>query len=262
MKVVYTLVIPACHRIYMPSFRHSLLRRLKTGLASLLPSSCPLCGTSGNDLLCPGCQHQFFNQKQARCRQCAIPIQVHDAQLICGECLTLTPDFDFTVVACDYSPPMDQLVLGLKFGHNLALATLFSNLLRDALLHHPKPQLAELLCPVPLGALRLQERGYNQSLEIAKPLSAHLGIELAPLMLHRSRETMRQSSLHPDARQKNVHKAFALNASFIDSIKGKHIGVVDDVMTTGTTLNEIAKLLKRFGAAQVSNYVFARTPRH
>lgn len=246
----------------MPSLKHSMLQRLKTGLASLLPSSCPLCGTSGNDLLCPDCQLQFFNRKQARCQQCAIPLQEHDAQLICGACLSQTPSFDFTVAVCDYSPPIDQLVLALKFGHTLALADLFANLLRDTLLQDPNRQLAELLCPVPLGALRLQERGYNQSLEIAKPLSAHLGVALAPRMLSRSRETVQQSSLHPDARQQNVHKAFAFNAHFIDSVKGKHVGVIDDVMTTGTTLNEIAKLLKRFGAAQVSNYVFARTPRH
>ncbi|MFZ6749163.1 phosphoribosyltransferase family protein [Undibacterium sp. Ren11W] len=246
----------------MPSYKHYLLRGLNIGLASLLPSSCPLCGTSGNELLCRDCRHQFFKQNQSRCRQCAIPLLAHDAQHICGECLSLTPAYDSTLVAGDYAAPIDQMVLALKFGQKLALATLFADLLRDALLQDPKLPLAELLCPVPLGRRRLQERGYNQSLEIAKPLSAHLGISLAPLMLIRSRETVQQSSLHPDARQKNVHKAFALNADFIDKVKGKHIGVIDDVMTTGTTLNEIAQLLKRFGAAQVSNYVFARTPRH
>lgn len=246
----------------MPFYKHFLLRGVKTGLASILPTSCPLCGTVGDDLLCSECHYQFFNKKPARCRQCAISLQIQDAQQLCGECLSQKPSFDASIVACDYAAPIDQLVLALKFGHKLALANLFADVLRDALLQDSKLALADLLCPVPLGSLRLQERGYNQSLEIAKPLAAHLGIGLAPMLLSRVRETVQQSSLHPDARQKNVHKAFALNAHFIDSIQGKHIGVIDDVMTTGTTLNEIAQLLKRFGAAQVSNYVFARTPRH
>lgn len=213
-------------------------------------------------LLCAACRQQYFGKQVARCQQCAIPLQAHDNHFICGECLSTPPQFDFTVVASDYAVPIDQLVLSFKFGHRLALANLFAELLRDALLLDPRRDLAQLLCAVPLGRKRLNERGFNQSLEIAKPLSSHLGIALDPLLMQRTRETAQQSSLHPDDRQKNVRKSFMLNSHAIELIKGKHIGVIDDVMTTGATLQETATLLKRFGATKVSNYVFARTPRH
>jgi ComF family protein len=247
----------------MPSFKQFCLRNLNSGISALLPSPCPICKLGvGNTLLCVACHRQFFGQQHARCQRCAIPLQTHDNNGVCGECLSTPPKFDFTVVACDYVAPVDQLVLSFKFGHRLALGNLFSLLLRDALLLEPRRNLAELLCAVPLGKRRLSERGFNQSLEIAKPLSSNLGIALDPLLIRRTRETARQSSLHPDERQKNVRNSVMLNPHAIELIKGKHIGVIDDVMTTGATLQEIAMLLKRFGAAKVSNYVFARTPRH
>jgi ComF family protein len=185
-----------------------------------------------------------------------------DQRSTCGECLSTPPHFDQTIVATDYSAPFDQLVLALKFGHRLPLATLFSDLLRDAILRQAEQDLPQILCPVPLGAQRLRERGFNQSLEIAKPLASQLGITLQSALLRRVRDTVQQSGLHPDARQKNIRNAFTLNDTAIELVQGKHIGLIDDVMTTGTTLNEIAALLKRFGAAKVSNYVFARTARH
>lgn len=246
----------------MPTFRHLCAQYFDTGMAALLPSFCALCGKNENKLICLGCHQQFFTPSTARCIQCAIPLASHDRQRHCGECLNSPPYFDHTVTASNYAAPVDQLVLALKFGHRLALAGLLSNMLRDAILQEPQQYLPDLLCPVPLGRQRLQERGFNQSLEIAKPLSVHLGVELHPQLVRRNRETAQQSSLHPDDRHKNVHNAFILNDTAINLIKGKHIGVVDDVMTTGTTLNEIANLLKRFGAAKVTNYVVARTPLH
>lgn len=194
--------------------------------------------------------------------QCAIPLSAPDSHQRCGDCLTSVPSFDHTVVACNYAAPMDQLILAYKFGHRLAIASLFAEMLRDAALKEHQQSLCDLLCPVPLGRQRLVDRGFNQSLEIAKPLSRHLGVTLYPQLLRRSRETAQQSSLHPDDRHKNVRNAFTLDSTCMESIRGKHVGVVDDVITTGTTLNEIAALLKRFGAAKVSNYVFARTPLH
>lgn len=244
----------------MPIFGHFLSTYVKAGVTALLPCSCALCGETSDELICPACHRQFFTSSRSRCVQCAIPLSAHDEQRRCGDCLKTSPYFDHTVTAIDYAAPADQLILALKFGHRLALADLLSNMLRDAILQEPQQHLADLLCPVPLGRQRLVERGFNQSLEIAKPLSTHLGVKLQPDLLCRCRDTAQQSSLHPDDRHKNVHKAFTLNDTAIALIKGRHIGVIDDVMTTGTTLNEIAGLLKRFGAAKVSNYVFARTP--
>jgi len=180
--------------------------------------------------------------------------------LLCGACLAHPPAFDRTLVAADYALPVDQLVLQLKFGHRLALAALFARLLRDVVLDQPDFLRPALLCPVPLGPQRLAGRGYNQALEIARPLARSLGLALHPRLAARVRETAAQSSVPPDQRQRNIAGAFAVPDAAL--VEGRHIGVIDDVMTSGRTLNELAATLKRHGAARVSNLVFARTPPH
>ena len=175
----------------------------------------------------------------------------------CGECLKQPPAFDATVVATDYAPPADRLVLALKFGNRLAVAPLFAQRLHAATKGIAVPQ---LLTAVPLGPQRLVQRGFNQALEIARPLSRRMRVKLEPGLVARHRETLAQSSLHPDERQKNIRNAFVVPAPAMGRVYGRHIGVVDDVMTTGETLNELAATLKRFGAARVTNIVFARTP--
>ncbi|SDG69124.1 MULTISPECIES: ComF family protein [unclassified Duganella] len=182
------------------------------------------------------------------------------AGLVCGVCLRSPPAFDCTLVAADYVLPVDQLVLQLKFGHRLALAPLCARLLRDAVLRQDDIALPALLCPVPLGPRRLAERGYNQALEIARPLARSMGVALEARLLQRVHETAAQSSVAPAERQANIAGAFAVPDATL--VAGRHIGVVDDVMTSGRTLNELAATLKRHGAARVSNFVFARTPPH
>ncbi|HWT72490.1 MAG TPA: phosphoribosyltransferase family protein [Oxalicibacterium sp.] len=168
--------------------------------------------------------------------------------------------FDATIVVADYAAPVDQLVLSLKFGARLALAPLLGRMLRDAMLQARGAALPSLLTAVPLGDQRLAERGFNQALEIAKPLAHAIAVPLAPQLLERTRETLMQSMLPPGERHKNVRHAFVVAAGGADLVRGQHIGVVDDVMTTGETLNDIAATLKRHGAARVTNLVFARTP--
>lgn len=188
------------------------------------------------------------------------PARGRDADLLCGQCASHRPSFDLTLTAADYTMPVDQLVLQLKFGHRLALAALFARLLRDAVLQQPGFGLPALICPVPLGPRRLAERGYNQALEIARPLARSLGVALHPRLLARVRETAAQSSVAPEHRQRNVAGAFAIADAAL--VRGRHVGIVDDVMTSGRTLDELAATLKRHGAARVSNLVFARTPPH
>jgi ComF family protein len=178
---------------------------------------------------------------------------------LCGNCLRTAPAFDATVVATDYAPPIDQLVLALKFGNRLALAPLFARILRDAALQEREHPLPELLVAVPLGHERLARRGFNQALEIARPLSRSLGIRLDAGLVVRVRDTRAQSLLHPDERHRNIRGAFIVPDRAADSVRGRHIGVVDDVITTGETLNEVAATLKRFGASRVTSFVFART---
>lgn len=230
-------------------------------LPATLPSSCALCGVSGADSLCHDCNTQFFSQHPHRCTQCASPLAfASDKGERCGNCLSNPPAFDATIVGSDYIAPIDQLVLALKFGNRLALAPLFAHMLRDAILREPTFTMPTLLAAVPLGEKRLAERGFNQALEIAKPLARAIAIPLATQLIERTRDTLMQAMLPTAERHRNIRHAFALPANAVKFVRGQHIGLVDDVMTTGETLNEIASTLKRHGAVRVTNLVFARTP--
>lgn len=179
----------------------------------------------------------------------------------CASCVTNTPAYDASVAAVDYAAPLDQLVLALKFGARLELAPLLAHMLEDAV-RAADAELPDLLLPVPLGPRRLMERGFNQALEIARPLGARLGLPVRRDLAWRTRDTDTQSLLHPDQRRRNVADAFSLRADASQQVQGRHVGVVDDVMTTGETLNAMAATLKRFGANRVTNFVFARTLPH
>ncbi|QBE62991.1 ComF family protein [Pseudoduganella lutea] len=228
-------------------------------LAALLPCPCVLCGMHGREALCPPCRAQFFGAPAAaRCPVCADPLPAGCAVLKCGACVVRHPAFDATVVAAPYAMPWDRLVLELKFGGQLAHARLFAELLADAARGVLGLTLPALLCPVPLGPGRLAERGFNQALEIARPLGRLLGIAVAPRLAERVQETSAQSKLHGGRRRANVAHVFAVPERAL--VEGRHVGIVDDVMSSGQTLGELAAVLKRHGAARVTNFVFARTP--
>ncbi len=237
-------------------------QHMLTRLPSMLPSACALCGHNNERAICEGCQAQVFQLQVRRCRRCALPLSDDGSatDVICGACLKKPPSFDATVVATDYAAPLDRLALALKFGSRLELAPLLADMIRDTLLHNREVALPSRLTAVPLGSRRLTERGFNQALEIAKPLSRSLGIPVDARLLVRQRETRAQSLLHPDERHANMRRAFLVPADAIERVRGQHLGVVDDVMTTGETLDEVAATLKRFGATRVTNFVFARTP--
>lgn len=238
--------------------------QLMASLAAVVPSFCVLCSIKGDTNICADCSAKFFNHRTPRCYQCAdaLPgLARNGMHSLCGNCLRNSPAFDATVVATNYAAPVDQLILSLKFGANLVLAPLFSRLLANALLDTDSKciPMPTILTAVPLGPQRLIERGFNQALEIAKPLSRALAIPLDPHLAVRVRETDSQSTMHPSERRKNVRGAFTVPETAIDLIKRRHIGIVDDVITTGNTLDELAATFKRFGAARVTNLVFART---
>ena len=231
--------------------------------SSLLPCSCALCGELARTVVCAHCRARYAAPRGARCACCANPLAAGGAAgRRCGACMADPPAFDATVAAVDYLAPLDGLVLGLKFGARLPLAPWFGILLHDAVRAQPGWPLPEVLCPVPLGPRRLVERGFNQALEIARPLRASLGIELLPRLVMRVVETTAQSGVAPRDRAGNIRGAFAVAPEQAHLVHGRHVGVVDDVMTSGHTLNELAATLKAAGAARVSNLVFARTPPH
>lgn len=230
-------------------------------LNALLPCSCALCGELAAEVVCGHCRSRYAAVGGLRCPCCANPLGPGASPgQACGGCLAAPPAFEATVAAVDYAAPLDALMLALKFGARLPLAPWCGALLRDAVLLQPGLALPDVLCPVPLGPRRLGERGFNQALEIARPLAKALGIDLQPRLAARAIDTAAQSSLSPRERASNIRGAYAVSPGMAHLVHGRHVGVVDDVMTSGHTLNELAATLKAAGAARVTNLVFARTP--
>lgn len=226
----------------------SILSRLRTGLNHLLPQACLLCGQqAGAQALCTACRADLPPLPVPGCPICAAPLG--HAATACGACLAKPPAFDATLAIWKYAFPADRLVLMLKFGRRLASADfLAAGMLAGA---HPS---GALIMPVPLSAARLRMRGFNQAVEIARPLARGLQLPLDVSSLVRTRETAPQSQLPWRARQGNVRHAFACSTD----LSGKAVIVVDDVMTTGATMNAVARTLKDHGASRVSNWVAAR----
>ncbi|WMW80367.1 phosphoribosyltransferase family protein [Undibacterium cyanobacteriorum] len=133
--------------------------------------------------------------------------------------------------------------------------------IRDQLLQLPEVEFPDLIIPLPLGSIRLQQRGFNQSMEIARHLAQQIGVDIQPTLLRRIKETLAQSELDTKRRLANVRRAFLISPDKLGAIENLHVALVDDVMTTGTTLNAAAQELKNAGARKVSNFVFARTPK-
>lgn len=233
--------------------RQKVQRRGRTFVALLLPRDCMLCGGhSGEHFLCEPCEAALPPLTNAHCRVCAQPLPGLDvnASLPCGRCLAHPPNFDATIARYVYEFPVDEVIQALKYQHRLASAHFLGNALIAAL-PADKP---DVIVPVPLSVERLAERGFNQSLEIAKPLARHLGVAINTDALQRVRHTLPQVQLPWKERANNIRHAF-VGTQGLDQ---QHVWVVDDVMTTGATLNEIAGALKASGAARVTNVVVAR----
>jgi len=212
------------------------------GTSFFFGGSCFLCRGSARDVLCKDCNAELPRLDQPLCPRCALASPRGET---CGRCLADRPPYDATVAALAYEFPTDVLVHALKFRGELALAPFLAAILFQNLKD------ADFIVPVPLSAQRLRERGYNQAVEIARGTGRPVELELCT----KQRNTAHQTDLPWSERQRNVRGAFRC-ARRID---GKTVAVVDDVMTTGATLAEIAATLKAAGAARVVNWVVART---
>lgn len=237
--------------------------RLFNHISRSVPHICALCHHTSTASLCHDCLHRYFSGNPPRCRQCAHSLAENRNDVrLCGACLKRPPAFDYTVTVTDYTPPIDQLVQSFKFGGNLSLAPLFARLMYDAIQNQESKTVPPpvILTAVPLASKRLVSRGFNQALEIAKPLAHRLGIPLMPHLIHRMRETAPQTTISLNERRKNIRGAFAISETGRTPIQNQHIAIVDDVLTTGETMGEMARILKQAGAACVSCFVWARTP--
>ncbi len=254
-------------------FRHLLTTCYHAALSVILPNRCVLCGLlcqqERTNLLCHHCLTLAPQQQRCPCCARVLPrTSSHDLthSQLCGACLLTPPHFDHTLTVFDYQAPFDRLISRYKFQGQASwakgLATLMNEAIkRDRDLVH-NTSLPTLLVSVPLAPHRLQERGFNQAHEIARCLRPLLPCRYLPHAIWRTRDTVKQSWLKRQARQRNIKGIFEINSQVLNELTGAHIGVVDDVLTSGATLNEIARLLKQHGAQKVSNYVIARTPVH
>jgi ComF family protein len=220
-----------------------------------LPQTCSLCAASSGDaLICAVCT-AALPRLPAVCTVCALPVTAAD---ICGACLKRPPPFAATLAAFVYGFPIDRLVQQMKYRGRLAIAEWAAAELAAAVaptLRAREPaQRPERVVALPLAGARQRERGFNQAHEIAARAAIRLGLPIAP-SLARIVAGPPQAALRWSERAKNMRGAFAC----CEDVRGLRIAVVDDVMTTGATLTEAAKTLRRAGATRVECWVVART---
>lgn len=225
----------------------------RTTLDYLLPPRCVLCGlTSGSICICPSCRTDL-PRPGLHCYQCGLPL-CSASDRICGACISNTPPFTRTVYPLQYRFPADRLVQAFKFKRQLAAGRVLSHLLCEYVrandINHP-----DLLIPVPLHNWRMAKRGFNQASELGSYASKVLDIPLLTTALRRHRRTQAQSGLSRKQRRKNVRGAFYWHGLIRPE---RHVALIDDVMTTGTTVTECTRVLKKAGAKRVDIWVAAR----
>lgn len=214
----------------------------------LLPQSCFLCGDPSIKPLCAPCLADLPNQV-TRCSCCAKP---QSEIALCDECQSQPPPYTHTQTLFSYTYPIDQLIIAAKFQQNLVILKFLGELMGQRLIIQPRPQ---VLIPVPLHLSRLRQRGYNQSLELAKVIAKHTGIPIAFQACQRIRNTPPQTSLSGKQRQTNVKGAFKIIKL---APTWQHIALIDDVMTTGSTVAELARIFREAGVERVDIWCCAR----
>jgi ComF family protein len=216
-----------------------------------LPQACFLCGARVTGrLLCAGCEDDLARLPTACCPQCALPTSQGE---ICGACLKKPPAFDRTRATFSYAFPLDSLVQQCKYAHASNLTDFFAA--RMASRSDTPSALLDYLLPMPLHPARLAQRGFNQAAEIARRLSPRIGVPWLPNACQRVRNTASQAGLDLKTRQRNLRGAFVCN---ID-LSGTRVALIDDVMTSGSSLDELARVVRKAGAIEIQAWVLART---
>jgi ComF family protein len=225
---------------------------------ALLPSPCLACGlpAARGKALCAPCADSLPHNRSA-CRACALPLPAGQHGALCGRCLRRPPPVSATLAPFVYADPLDRWIGALKFQRDLAAGQLMGELLAAALVDTALFNGIDALLPMPLHRRRLRERGFNQVRELLRPLTQSGTPPLRPDWLRRERETTAQSGLSAGERRRNLRGAFVADPA----VRDQRVLLVDDVITTGSTIMEAARTLQRAGAAEVRVLALARVPR-
>jgi len=237
---------------------------VQSALDWLYPPHCRHCGSplagGGSRLLCGGCEEQLFRSRigEAACAECGLPLSGDPAPgTLCMDCRAMRREFDVARAFFRYAGPVASLIRAFKFDGEYRLGPA---LLRALLEEWGLPEAlgeADSVVPVPLHPKRRRERGYDQAVLLARTVARRLGRPLLRRALTRTRYTSQQSLLPVSRRWDNVRAAFSVRDA--DSVSGRRLLLVDDVMTTGSTADQCARVLKRAGAAAVAVLTLART---
>lgn len=218
-------------------------------MQKLLPGRCALCDRSGNHPLCAACWRALPRLGPTRCTGCAQPLSLPG---LCGPCLRHPLSLQQVHANYRFDTPLSALIHRFKYRQRWADARLLARLmLEDA----PAWPSDTLLLPIPLHPQRLRERGYNQAALLTRHLAAALKQPYALHALQRERDTPQQQGLSRQERQRNLKGAFLVEAH---QVAGRSVVLIDDVMTTGSTLDTASLALLRAGARQVEGWVLAR----
>ncbi|EKD54708.1 MAG: Protein GntX [uncultured bacterium] len=234
-----------------------MINYFKKIINRLLPYPCLFCKKMAASSLhaCQACLHDLPILPYG-CLRCANILPISAQKDLCGQCLKNPSAFDETHAIFIYQPPITRLILDLKFHHALVNGRLIGELLAEKIEQewYREKTLPTAIIPVPLHQKRLKERGFNQAIEIARPIKKKLKLPLLKMHCARIKPTKAQANLPANERKQNVLNAFTIRYP----IKHQHVAVIDDVMTTGATLNEFCRILKKHGVQKIDVWCTAR----
>lgn len=243
-------------------------------LSTAFPTACRVCRQWGSGMLCGTCEHRF-SVSCMRCARCGLSLGAQELRassaeqvglaltghdMTCANCVKQPPLWRLAVCAVDYAYPWSKLLADFKFRGEVSMAGMLADRLAAALKHSSPGCDVELVMPVPLSEKRLQERGFNQSWELARRLARVMTVAVEPDLLQRPVDTSHQVELSMRQRALNLRGAFMVPQQRWHTVAGRRVAIVDDVMTTGATFTEATRTLLRAGASSVDVWAVARTP--
>lgn len=220
------------------------------------PSQCLVCNDWPGQAICESCVSRFA-RPEPRCETCALRVPLGVSK--CGRCLVSPSELDRCFAAVPYEFPWAHLIRDFKFNQQAGLADTLSLLISSLPWVEPELDSADAIIPIPLSRARLRERGYNQSALLARALAPN---KVLPSGLIRLKDAAKQSSSKRANRFENVMDAFAIDPLMAPRLRHRHVVLIDDVMTTGASLNSAAKVLRAAGIRRITGLVVARTDVH